>query len=404
MYDLTIEYMWNLLLFLIFSYTFKIDGNRIISDSYIIQKIYKDSSDTSIAEHILNLYLDYGFPFAKVKIEKTDDTVRIWIKEGPIARLGDVEVTPQRYKHVKKILPDVKGKIFSTKIVNIIKARINSTGFLEFKGIGFKKENENINLVVRVNKIDNPVRIFLSFSASERKIMGFSDLVVRNMFGRPGFFSFRYSQIKKSSRDVELKFALPYVKGSSLGFYAGYHNTLFENTYTITYRAGYSYQIDYLRLLNGVLLNETPDSRDYFAEFAWEGHSFWLNFKSRFIYRTGRYRGTLKTQFFLNFLRLHLYLFCTRGAEFDAENLGGPVFLHGYQYGFLRATNGGVLKADVKFYRWFNLFVSLGYIENSRFLSYGVAILTPRGRIFYGLAPGLKAYNGILTVSLKIAL
>ena len=398
--------MWNLLLILIISQTYSIDGNRVVSDSLIIQRIAHDSTDREIAEDILNLYLDYGFPFARVKIMRSGDSVHIAIKEGPLARLEGIEIEPQKYRGVKQILPPLKGKIFRTDVLKTISSRINSVGFIKFQGIEFRKGESGIILVARVKKIDSPAKFLMSLSVANRKLVGFSDFTLKNLFGRPGLFSLQYSQIEEGARDILLKFDLPYIKGSPLGLYAGYHNILSDAGFSIIYRAGYDFRSEHIRFSNGIMANETPNRRDYFAEFAGQGDFYAgrLNLLGRLIYRSGRYRETMRVGAHPGIIGLYFYGFRTRGAEFDAENLGGPALLHGYPYGFLKATNGEVIKVDVRLYRWFGVFASLGYIEGERYLNYGISVLTPRGQIYYGLRPGVDFYNGILTVSLKIAL
>ena len=404
MYDFTIGYMWNLLIILIVSQVYVVEGNRVLSDTVIIQRIVHDSTDREIANGILHLYLDYGFPFARVKITRIGDSIRILIKEGPLAQLEGIEIEPQKYRGLMQILPAVKGKIFRANLLKIIKSRVNSVKFLKFQGIEFRKGNSGIILVVKARRVDSPARFLMSLSVANKRFVGFSNFTTRDLLGRPGLSSLQYSQVKEGSRNVLLKFELPYIKGSPMGLYAGYHNNLFDSDFSIVYRAGYDFRSEHMRISNGFMANETPDGREYFAEFAGEGGISWVNLQSRLIYRSRKYRATLKFRVQMKRVEFYFYGFRTRGAEFDAEDLGGPLFLHGYPYGFSKATNGEILKIDVRIYRWFHLFTSFGYIESSRYLSYGLAILTPRGQIFYGLNPGAEFYNGILTVSLKIAL
>ncbi len=395
--------MLKILLFLAISAInphIKITGNRVLAHSIILNTVseYLAESDSIIALKILNLYLERGFPFARVKITRSRDSIFISIKEGPLAKISGVRITPERYEKLRQILPDMRGKIFTPSLLKTVEERINSTEFLKFDYINFLKTEKGIWLLISVEETGPPAQLIAAASGNARNLSGFARIKFRSISGRPVDLRLFYLRGMDQRRSIEFSFLYPYFHGWGLSLYGSYRNEINGSDVHRAMGGGFVYQVKGILLRQGV---QRQDS-EVFAETGFQVKTEIFKGDLNLIYRTKRYRVTSSMELLVWKLNTGLLIFTQSDPVFQVEKLGGTDFLRGYRYGSIEATSGWCFKVELNLLKPFFVFYDYGLIRDTIYKSAGMGVRFTNGEIVYGLPPGERFSDGILTVALKI--
>ncbi len=402
--------MWKLLTFLIIvsNNQFKFEGNRTLSDS-LLQKYLgncKNSPDSVIARKIIELYMNFGFPFVKVKIEHKDDIKIVWIKEGPIVKLSGIVIKPKKYRNLISILPHIKGKTFSPQLIDKIKRRVNSIDYIEIKELKFIRKRGKTFLALGIREIYPPNSINSALSVTSKGITGFLDINVRNLYGRPISLTTTYNLVR-DTRKLEIDVKLPFLFRSSFGVYGNYANQIVDSTNYVTIGGGINYTIERLEISNGVERNIVNGiKKATLGRFSLKYTLSWLRIYLDLKYSKNDYRDLLK----VGFKQKRFYIkFAQFSVSSGLENLrpdmsNGLEFLRGYEFGSVEMKEGWVLGTDFYLLKWLFLFGDYGKIQNIEYKSVGIGGISNKGMITYGIHSGIPWYDGILTISLKIAM
>ncbi len=378
----------------------KIVGNRVLSHSIILNTISNciSQEDSVIALKILNLYLQRGFPFARVKIQRDRNSIVISIVEGPLAKISSIQVSPEKYRGIVSILPRVQGKIFDPRMVKTIERRVNSTKFLKFDHLSFLKTETGISLLVHVKEEKPPGMLIAALAGRPENLSGILNLKFLSFAGRPVNFDLSYSRISSLKRTMELDFTLPYIFGLGLSIYGTYRSEIEATRTSSTLGFGFTLRIAGFELNQGI---QKRDTLIYAVTGAGLKTGI-LSLKSKIIYRTEEYRFTSHLD--LNVWRLTpgVFLFSQSNSHFDVEKLGGLRYLRGYPYASIEAVEGWVAKLDLEISGPFFVFGDYGVIKGNTYRSVGLGMRFSNGEIVYGLKPGDSFADGILTIALKI--
>ncbi len=411
LYDFTNVIMWKLLTFLaiVSNSQFQFEGNRTVSDS-LLQKYLgncENSPDSILARKIIELYMNYGFPFVKVKIERKNYTKIVWIKEGPIVKLSGIVIRPEKYRNLISILPHIEGKTFSPQLIDKIKTRINSIHYIELKRLKFVQEKGGIFLFLDIREVYPPNSINSALSVTSRGVTGFLNVSVRNLYGRPISITTKYNLIK-STRELNIRIKLPYLFGSPFGVYGNYTNKIIDTTNYLTIGGGISYTSGGLEVFNGVERDYVNKKEEailgrFLLKYSLSRLKAYLGLR----YSKNDYRDLLKIGFKLRrfYIKLSQFSISPGLENLRPDMTNGLEFLRGYEYGSIEMKNGWALGVDFYLLKWVFLFGDYGKIQNVEYKSTGIGVWSNNGMmITYGIHPGIPWYDGILTISLKIAL
>lgn len=396
------------LLVIISNNQFHIYGNRTITDSLLQEYLidFQDSSDSVIAQRVINLYLKYGFPFVQVKIHHKKNLKEIIINEGPIVKFSGIIVKPQKYKNLVSILPQIKGKTFSPELINRIKSRIRSIDYVEIKGIKFIGKQGKIFLSIYLKENYPPNSINSAITVTSKGFSGFLNLGLRHLYGRPFIIYIRYNFIRET-RKLDIGVMFPYLLRSPFGVYGSYVNEIEDSINYLSVGGGIIYNTGRLKISNGIeknILNRSEETTlgNFLLKYTGDRvrASFWLKYSKK-DYRNLFKIGIKLSKFHARFAQFGV----SSSLELLRPDLRNRLdFLRGYEYGTIDMRNGWTIGIDVYPLRWAFLFVDYGKIQNREFKSAGIGVISNKGMIIYGIHPGIPWYDGILTISLKISL
>lgn len=378
----------------------KIIGNRVLSHSTILNTISKNlqDADSLVAQKILGLYLTRGFPFARVKIVRSTDTVLVIIDEGPLARISGVRIEPDRAGGVKDILPDLRGKVFTPELIKTVEQRINSTGYLVFDHIGFLKAGGGIVLLISVKEIGPQALFGAAVTGNAGGISGYLKMKFLSIRGRPVNIQFDYSRITVLRGSLRFDLVYPFFHGLNTSIYTFYGSEIQGEESHRRAGGGMIFHV------KGISIRQGFQRQDgvAFGETGLKIRRGHLKLLSSIVYRSKRYRVTYRMGITRGRLGAELFLFTRSDSTFQVEKLGGVEFFRGYRYGSIEATRGWGLKLDFHFTGQTFLFFDCGDVEGSFLRSAGLGLNFKNGKVIYGLRPGVPVFDGILTVALKI--
>ncbi len=412
LYDFTNVIMWKLLTFLVIvsNTPFRFQGNRTLSDSLLLRSLSNlpDSTDSTIAKKIIKLYLNYGFAFVRVKIQHVGNSRLILIHEGPIVKISGIVITPEKYRNLIAALPRVRGKTFSQGLINKIKNRIRTIDYVKLKNIEFTQKNGKIFLRINLTQIYTPNSINSALSVSPRGFSGFLNIALKNLYGRPVRIFTRY-HVFKDIRKIKLSAGFPYLFRSSFGLYGDYENEIEDSISYLLLSVGINYRTGIFEVSSGIEKNITSNREEFTLGNLYLKYEIknLLHSSLRLRYKGNKYRESLRIRItpcrLLDFKLAQFKI--TSGLDFlrpDFSN--GLEYLRGYEPNSINMWNGWTVGIDLFPVKWGFLFVDYGEIQGNKYLSAGIGVTSRRGTVIYGLHPGIPFYDGILTISLKIAL
>lgn len=234
-------------------------GNRIFSDSILNERTVKHYIGhnfnkevlESLIYGILNLYLENGFPFAKIRPlymseGKNGIEVVFEIDEGKAAvpryiRIEGLKKTREDF--LKKFFP-YEGKLFKPSLLQESLDKLRFLPFLKYKGYHFEEDGE-LGLVLEFEEgKTGEVSGALGLDGKGKSLVGRLRLSFLNLFGTGKRFELQWGRLSLNSQNLRLRFFYPYITGLPVGVGGSYY---FENIENVSYSTSLGGEILVLR-------------------------------------------------------------------------------------------------------------------------------------------------------------
>ena len=312
------------------------EGNRIFSDSYLLEKsgikygdVLNDAElNRGIAE-ILNLYESRGYIFAAVSISSVEIyndgntpkiRVNILIRENEKIKIDEVVTTGNTTTRRNVIVREIfmgRNKTVSRDDLDEIRRRLENTGFfgkVENPKI-IKYNNRTVLLIIVTEGATNRIDGILGYvppsvNGESGYITGFADLSLKNLFGTGRSIETKFSKPQRLSQDLEIIYHEPWILGYPINTSFAFSQQIQDSIYV---KRNFSFKAETMistRLaLSGILSAERiipsttsgipfaiQDSRTISAgaEIKYDTRNYIYNPSSGFLYKTGYLIGQKK--------------------------------------------------------------------------------------------------------------
>ena len=201
-------------------------GNEAISDNKI-DAIFGSEGVGGGAEKILEIYLDEGYPFAKIILDsshvKGDASFYFFtIVEGGRCRVSGVKNSSFVKSSFLEGVLGLKGKIFSASLIEESFRRLGSYSFIS-NDFNYTVKRESDTLIFILTKINqkksSTVSGTLSSDFESSFLTGFLDLSIVSPFGYGDSYTINYSRASRENTDLEAGFDFPFIFSSPFGVF-----------------------------------------------------------------------------------------------------------------------------------------------------------------------------------------